>query len=193
MTPRKVAFFLSLLAVILFAVNATSAEPEPATKVEKGCLTCHAPFAEMKGVLAGNVSAKSLKGKTLQLKIDDKQELVNYNADTKLENVPDLDSLQNGMSVRVHYKMDGGVRVATSVVVKPKIKVPEEQLIGVEDLAKLLEKGGVTLVDSRPPDGYASGHIPTAINIPLPKMKESVDKLPTDKNAPVVFYCLGFR
>jgi rhodanese-related sulfurtransferase len=101
------------------------------------------------------------------------------------------------MAMRVHYKTEGSDRVATQIVVKPKIKVPPEQLMNVKDLVELIEKGSeksaYTLVDSRPTPGYLKGHIPTAISIPFPKMKEMLDKLPKQKDRLVIFYCQGYR
>jgi rhodanese-related sulfurtransferase len=70
-------------------------------------------------------------------------------------------------------------------------------LIQVGELAKLVdlgpEKGGYTLVDSRPGPAYMKGHIPTAISIPFPKMKEMTTKLPQDKDQLLIFYCQGYR
>jgi rhodanese-related sulfurtransferase len=91
----------------------------------------------------------------------------------------------------------GSDHVATKIVVKPKIKVPPEQLIKVKELTALVdegpEKGRYTLVDSRPTPGYMKGHIPTAISFPFPKMKDMMDKLPEEKDQLVVFYCQGYR
>ena len=85
----------------------------------------------------------------------------------------------------------------TKIVVKPKIKVPPEQLIDVKALTQLVEKGpekgAYTLVDSRPGAGFQKGYIPTAISIPFPKMKEMMDKLPKEKDQLVIFYCQGYR
>ena len=111
--------------------------------------------------------------------------------------MPDIKSLKGTVAMQVHYKMAGKDRVATKIVAKPKFKVSEEQLIKVEELAKLVaqgpEKGGYTLIDSRPPGGYQKGHIPTAISIPFPKMKAMAGKMPNDKESMVIFYCQGFR
>ena len=101
------------------------------------------------------------------------------------------------MALRVHYDMVGSDRVAKEIVVKPKIEVPEDQIITAKELAKLVEmgpeKGGYTLVDSRPGPGYMKGYIPTAISIPFPKMKDMMDKLPKEKDSMVIFYCQGYR
>ena len=99
--------------------------------------------------------------------------------------------------MRVHYETKGSDRVAKKIVVKPKFKVPSEQLIHVKELSKLIElgpeKGAYTLVDSRPGPGYLKGHIPTAISVPFPKMKQMIAKLPQDKDSLVIFYCEGYR
>ena len=120
-----------------------------------------------------------------------------FTSETKVKNVPGIKSLKGTVAMRVYYKEVGKDRVATKIVAKPKIKVPKEQLIKVDDLAKLVaqgpEKGGYTLMDSRPGAGYSKGHIPTAISMPFSKMEEMKDKLPKDKNQLVIFYCQGYR
>jgi 3-mercaptopyruvate sulfurtransferase SseA len=114
-----------------------------------------------------------------------------------LKNVDDIKELQDNIAIRVHYNKVGEDLVATEIVAKPKIEVPEEQLMATEDLAKLVgegpEKGAYTLVDSRPGIKFEAGHIPTAISIPFPKMSKMTDRLPQDKNRLLIFYCEGFR
>jgi hypothetical protein len=197
MTKRMVPILLSLGAVLLLATSGAWAAGELPTLAQKNCLNCHEGISKQSGLMAGNLSGKSLKAKTLQIKINNKQEAVRFGAETKVQNVPDLEALKSGMALRVYYKMDGATRVATRVVVKPKIKVAEKQLMKVGELAKLValgpEKGGYTLIDSRPPGGFAKGHIPTAVSLPFPKMKGSPQLLPEDKSKLVVFYCQGFR
>ena len=151
----------------------------------------------MDNILAGNLNSKSMKAHTLQLKINDRLELLKFSPDVKVKNIPDIEALSGAVALRVHYETVGQDRVATEIVVKPKIKVPENQLMEVRELAKLVaqgpQKGGYTLVDSRPPGGFMKGHIPTAISVPFPKMKEMTDKLPEDKNQLLIFYCEGYR
>lgn len=58
--------------------------------------------------------------------------------------------------------------------------------------ATIPPKKGVTIVDSRPTARqYDPGHIPGAINIPDTAFDKSVDKLPADKAAKLIFYCGG--
>ena len=58
--------------------------------------------------------------------------------------------------------------------------------------AELLErarKGLVTVLDVRPPEEYAAGHLPGAINIPIDQLESALGKLPRRKE--VVAYCRG--
>lgn len=192
----RFGLFLALAAMTLAAVPAVRAAG-PKAVVQKNCLNCHASFGKMEGVLAGNLSAAVFKANTIQLQVGPKRYTLNITKDTTAENVPNLKDIKPGMAMRIHYHEDGGRLAADRVVVKPKFDVPEDQLIDVGQLAKLVaqgpSKGKYTLVDSRPPGGFAGGHIPTAINIPFPAMKKMAKKLPRDKNQLLVFYCQGFR
>ena len=185
------------LAALSFSLVAAGAWASAPPLVQKNCMKCHEKLVKMKNVLAGNLSSKSLQSKTLQIKIGDRLELVRFNAKTKIKNIPKMEALEAMVALRVHYEMDGADKVATKVVVKPEIKVPDKQLMKTAELTKLLAKGPVhgryTLIDSRPPEGFAKGHIPTAISIPFPRMKEMRDKLPKDKNRLIIFYCQGYR
>lgn len=49
--------------------------------------------------------------------------------------------------------------------------------------------GDVVVLDVRPPEEYASGHLPYARSLPLDELKERLKELPTE--APVVAYCRG--
>lgn len=56
-------------------------------------------------------------------------------------------------------------------------------------LLERMRSGTVTLLDVRPADGFAHGHLPGAINIPLARLNAALIKLPR-KHA-VVAYCRG--
>jgi rhodanese-related sulfurtransferase/biotin operon repressor len=65
----------------------------------------------------------------------------------------------------------------------------EVETIGREDLRERLAKGDVVLVDVRPQEEFAAGHIEGARSIPLPELERRLAELPPDQE--VVAYCRG--
>ena len=61
--------------------------------------------------------------------------------------------------------------------------------ISAEELVARSDDGLVTVVDVRPPEEFASGHIPRAINIPLARLTDESSRLPPERE--VVAYCRG--
>lgn len=61
--------------------------------------------------------------------------------------------------------------------------------VGFDALEQMLSDGLVTLLDVRPPDEFANGHVPGALNIPLSELKARLDEIPS--NLEVVAYCRG--
>ncbi len=58
-----------------------------------------------------------------------------------------------------------------------------------KELARRLKDGLVTVLDVRPEDEFAAGHLPQAINIPLRELARQLRGLP--KSREVVAYCRG--
>lgn len=58
-----------------------------------------------------------------------------------------------------------------------------------DELMAGLERGEVALLDVRPEDEFSAGHLPEAINIPLPELEQMLERLPRDKE--IVAYCRG--
>lgn len=58
-----------------------------------------------------------------------------------------------------------------------------------DELLDRARQGLVTVVDVRPPEEYAQGHIIGALNIPLERLEQQLDELPRDRE--VVAYCRG--
>ena len=56
-------------------------------------------------------------------------------------------------------------------------------------LAQRLQAGEVTVIDVRPADEFAQGHVPGAINIPLDQLAGHIDDLPAGRE--IVAYCRG--
>jgi len=62
--------------------------------------------------------------------------------------------------------------------------------------AELLERakdGLVTVLDVRPPEEYAAGHVPGAVNIPLQELEQRLEELgkQNDDNREIIAYCRG--
>jgi rhodanese-related sulfurtransferase len=121
-----------------------------------------------------------------------------------------LTKLDKGIEARLAKLGWGGIDpaeaadfeyVSTRGFFTPEV-LPGANIIGARQVAELMAKG-VPLFDVRPPSHYREGHIPKSVNVPYtmnsPKetdYDDSVDKfdlgrLPTDKNAPMIFQCNG--
>ncbi len=61
--------------------------------------------------------------------------------------------------------------------------------VPAEELLVRARKGLVTILDVRPTQEYAAGHVPGAINIPLPEINKRLHELPANRE--VVAYCRG--
>lgn len=63
---------------------------------------------------------------------------------------------------------------------------------GMEDyLAEGVDARGIAIFDSRSRAKYDAGHLPWAKSLPYDEMEENLDKLPADKDKPLIFYCDG--
>lgn len=58
-----------------------------------------------------------------------------------------------------------------------------------EELLKRIREGAVTLIDVRPPEEYAAGHLKGALNIPITEFKKRLQ--PLKKRTEIVAYCRG--
>lgn len=65
----------------------------------------------------------------------------------------------------------------------------EMEPVPAAELLERAKKGLVTVLDVRPPEEYAAGHLPGAINVPVDKLEGYLSKLPKRKE--VVAYCRG--
>ena len=61
--------------------------------------------------------------------------------------------------------------------------------IAAQQLLARVRDGLVTVLDVRPPEEYAAGHLPGAINIPLEQLEQHLDQLKSSSE--VVAYCRG--
>lgn len=83
-----------------------------------------------------------------------------------------------------------GKRAALQAVVSDYLYQPETlEPVGRDELIARLASGEVTLLDVRPDDEFAAGHLPGALNYPLEELEQRLAELPGDKE--IVAYCRG--
>jgi rhodanese-related sulfurtransferase/predicted transcriptional regulator len=58
-----------------------------------------------------------------------------------------------------------------------------------KELLRRMRDGLVTVIDTRPPEEFAAGHLPGAINLPLSALKRRLRELPREQE--IVAYCRG--
>ncbi len=63
------------------------------------------------------------------------------------------------------------------------------EAIGREELRERLKRGDVVLVDVRPEEEFAAGHIDGARSVPLEELERRIAELPADRD--IVAYCRG--
>jgi rhodanese-related sulfurtransferase len=56
-------------------------------------------------------------------------------------------------------------------------------------VVRRMRDGLVTVIDTRPPEEFAAGHLPGAINLPLSVLKRRLRELPREQE--FVAYCRG--
>lgn len=61
--------------------------------------------------------------------------------------------------------------------------------VPAKELLERARKGLVTVLDVRPPEEFAAGHLPGAVNIPVRELEKRLKELPKGKE--VVAYCRG--
>jgi len=65
----------------------------------------------------------------------------------------------------------------------------ELEPLPAEELLTRARDGLVTVLDVRPPEEFAQGHLPGAVNLPLAELESQLQALPRDRE--VVAYCRG--
>jgi len=61
--------------------------------------------------------------------------------------------------------------------------------VGRSELLRRVREGTVLVLDVRPAEEFAAGHVPGAISLPLEALEAGLDRLPPGK--PIVAYCRG--
>jgi rhodanese-related sulfurtransferase len=191
----------TLLALALAAIAGASlaADPPARPTVPQVCQNCHKPAA---GEIRGMYENVAFRTQSLQLKIDEVTEVVRF--DEKTLRIVDAEAEKPGSALRdiaknrearIEYTEKDGVKTASLISFKGPIKIAPDKLVVFADVDRLVaqgpEKGGYTLIDSRPAPRFMEGAIPSAINLPYPAWDKFVGRLPEDKARLVIFYCSG--
>ena len=66
---------------------------------------------------------------------------------------------------------------------------PDAEAVSFEDLMTRLRRGDIVVLDTRPANEYAAGHIAGAISVPVQELKSRLRRLP--KHQEYVAYCRG--
>jgi rhodanese-related sulfurtransferase len=66
---------------------------------------------------------------------------------------------------------------------------PDAEAVSFEDLMARLRRGDIVVLDTRPANEYAAGHIAGAISVPVDELKRRLRRLPKHKE--YVAYCRG--
>lgn len=179
------------------AADQASSAPSSDAKL---CLNCHKPQT---GNLRGHWESVAMKSSSIQLKIDDRSEILKFDkSKLQVQNISEkgdlekqLRSIKKGHEVRIEYTEKDGSKYAQLVSSKPPVKLTDAEKVSAGEVEKLVaqgpQKGKYTLIDSRPGPKFKEGAIPTAISLPFPQFDKLVDRLPADKNSLVIFYCSG--
>ncbi len=81
-------------------------------------------------------------------------------------------------------------RAAIRELMSDSLSAPEHlEAISREELLERLQDHSVTLLDVRPAEEFAQGHLPGAINIPFAELQQRLGELPVSQE--VVAYCRG--
>jgi len=162
--------------------------------------TAQAPAPEMApakkadpNVYKGPVVGRSNKAKTISITVGKgdaaKTMMVRFDDETE-----GLDYAKKGEAAIIKWEQRGEDRFAT--VIEPKLaKLPQGITeIKTDELYKMLQDHvPMVLADARPVIRYNQGHLPGAVSIPVPLLKEQQEAvLPKDKDKLLVFYCGGY-
>lgn len=67
--------------------------------------------------------------------------------------------------------------------------IDELEAVPAKEILKRSREGSVTVLDVRPPEEFAAGHLPGAVNIPVRDLAKRLKELPKTKE--VIAYCRG--
>ncbi len=178
------------IAVLAVALLSFGCAKDPAGVAQQPAAA--APQQES-NVLTGSIIGKSNKAQSVSIEVgkgaDAVAHLLKFDDSTV-----GLEYAETGEAAIITWEQRGNDKFAT--IIKPKLATLPEGVteIKADELNELLEQNvPVTIVDARPEMRYHQAHLPGAINVPVPLLKEKgAEVLPEDKDRMLVFYCGGY-
>jgi len=145
-----------------------------------------------KNVYKGKIVGKSNLAKTISIEVGKGKQakimMVKFDDQTK-----GTEHAVKGNAAVITFEKRGN-DVYAKVVKQKLAKLPQGVTeIKTEELSALVTNAHeMYLVDSRPASRYGQSHLPGAVSIPVPILKEKqAALLPADKNELLIFYCGG--
>ncbi len=149
---------------------------------------------EMK--VKGKISNISQKAKTIALTpADGSFFLLKFTDETTVKGAGSIKEIKADEAIVAEYKVVDGANIATSIALVMVELQPGTSEIKTDELADLLKKGEVVVVDARPEARYNESHIIGSVSIPFAKLAKMGDDgaklLEPYKGKQLVFYCGG--
>ena len=190
MQQKKLVPAVALLATIICTPMAMAQDGTKPT-IAKLCGSCH---EQQQGVMMGFLENISQKSKIIQMDIMSHMEVVKFNDQTTVKYVKDFADIGNYKTkgFQINFIEQNGEKIATEIIRFDILKtVTNEERLDKEAFKALRQDPNVKVFDVRPPQIYQMAHIPGAGLMPAPAFDKFLDKLPADKNTPIVFYGVG--
>ena len=185
--------FIKLLpGLLMIGLLSFGCAQQQDAKQEMAPKTSQAKQQVQDNVYKGKVVGKSNLAKTISIEVGKgkkaKVMMVKFDDQTK-----GIEHAVKGHAAIITYEKRGN-DVYAKVVKQKLAKLPQGVTeIKTEELSALVTDGHkMYVVDSRPASRYGQSHLPGAVSIPVPILKEKqATLLPADKNELLVFYCGG--
>lgn len=191
---KKLIKFIPLLIMTSFLATGCTKSGTPVAKLipQHGTSSTSRMTVRTEApVYVGSVKDVSKKAKVISIEVGKgaaaKTILVKFDDKTK-----GVEHASVGHASIINYEMRAGEPWAT--VIKPKLaQLPAGVTeIKTADLKALVDKGEkLTLIDSRPANRASQGTLPGAVIIPSDVFQDQANKLPSNKDDLLVFFCGG--
>jgi rhodanese-related sulfurtransferase len=187
----KIAAFTVLLAFVLGVSYCGQKETPKQSNLAKLCSTCH---KDEPGVMRAYLENIAVKSGTIMMDLQTRKEVVKFKPETPFENVKDVNDVRNylGKGFKIEFEEKDGQKYAKKVKRFDILSMMDaKDKLTKDEFKKLMKQKNVFVFDARPINIYKEGHIPGSKPLPAPAFEKFKDKLPADKNATIIFYCVG--